>query len=459
MSSPESHEARATPVPPGARRLQRYAFYGVWLFGLPLALSLAAVWLLTPPPGAGDVGSLRIMVAEQRIPATIIFFTLFAAVVWRMRHELPFAAAAGVGGRRDVPLRLRARFDEALGLLDEARRILRLHRKEVEKELTSDERERVRQGLDELEASLHDGVFQPPRFEAAYARADRLVGEHLARWRKGEIREYAESIAIAVGVALLLRAFVVEAFKIPSGSMIPTLMVGDHIFVNKFAYGPLVPWTETRLVTRLPPERGDVIVFKFPEKPEQDFIKRVVAIPGDELVAVDGRPVINGWVVPHCHVGTFVDEGRSSELYVEYLHGRALFALFDNPPSDERCETSRDCSSGLACYAGVCGFSKQGPFTVREREVWVMGDNRNNSHDSRSWRGNLGAGVPFDYIKGRAMFVFATFGASGAFTERLLVDVMGRPQLPASQARLQPALDKCLREMPENTTPPPPAGR
>jgi signal peptidase I len=86
-----------------------------------------------------------------------------------------------------------------------------------------------------------------------------------------------------------------------------------------------------------------------------------------------------------------------------------------------------------------------------------MGDNRNNSHDSRSWRGNLGAGVPFDYIKGRAMFVFATFGASGAFTERLLVDVMGRPQLPASQARLQPALDKCLREMPENTTPPPPA--
>jgi signal peptidase I len=84
-------------------------------------------------------------------------------------------------------------------------------------------------------------TFDTKAFDAAYVKADRAVFEHLGRWRKGEMREYAESIGIAVAVALLLRAFVVEAFKIPSGSMIPTLMVGDHIFVNKFAYGPSCP--------------------------------------------------------------------------------------------------------------------------------------------------------------------------------------------------------------------------
>jgi len=118
-----------------------------------------------------------------------------------------------------------------------------------------------------------------------------FVDLYLSSWRKSELREYAESIGIAVAVALLLRAFVVEAFKIPSPSMVPTLQVGDHIFVNKSAYGPMIPFTNTRLLSRLPPHYGDVIVFQFPERPEQDFIKRVVALPGAKREDLPRAPI------------------------------------------------------------------------------------------------------------------------------------------------------------------------
>jgi signal peptidase I len=117
------------------------------------------------------------------------------------------------------------------------------------------------------------------------------------------------------------------------------------------------------------------------------------------------------------------------------------------------------------CKAGVCGSVSQGPFYVREAEAWVMGDNRNNSHDSRSWRGGLGAGVPFENIKGRALFVWMSFGPGGGIAQdRLFVNVMGRPNLPGNlpekdRATLQTNLDKCLRERPSFSETTPPAHR
>lgn len=375
-------------------------------------------------------------------------------VLWRYRYALPFSESLGIG-RRDIPSGVKSRYEDAIALVEENRRIMRVKKREIEKELTVAEREQLAQTLADLEAKMLAMPFDVEAFETAHSRAERAFGEHLSRWRKGEIREYAESISIAIGVALLLRIAVVEPFKIPSGSMIPTLMIGDHIFVNKFSYGPLIPFTEKRIFPDLPPERADVMVFKFPENPEQDFIKRVIATPGDTLEAIDGRPIINGWLVPNCYVGPFQHEGKTGELYVEYLHQKAYFALFDSTLSTDKCESSRDCPNGTSCRLGVCGLL-QGPFKVKADEAWVMGDNRNNSHDSRSWRGGLGAGVPFDNIKGRAMFVFATFGPGGGFLERFLVNVMGTPKLPKSQDNLQPALDKCLREIPETTEPPAP---
>ncbi len=428
------------------------------MVAVPLAASLVTIWLFTPSDDARSVGALQNAIGEQKIPFGIVFFTLFAVLVWRFRHDLPLAAMAGIGGRRDLPAKLRSRFEEAGALLDEARRILRSRRRDIERELVPSEREGVAAGLEELERAMAAEPFVATTFEKAHARAERLVGEHLSRWRKGEIREYAESIAIAVGVALLLRAFVVEAFKIPSGSMIPTLLVGDHIFVNKFVYGPQIPFTERRLFESLPPDRGDVIVFKFPENPEQDFIKRVVAIPGDTLEVVDGRPIINGWLVPSCYVGPFEQDGKISELYVEYLHDKTFFTLFDQRPGGAVCETAADCTGAERCFAGHCGRDEhhRGPWKVADEEVWVMGDNRFNSHDSRQWGGGRGAGVPFDHIRGRAMVIFATFNQTGGVLDRMALPVMGKPHLPSTHAKLQQALDKCLREPPAKTSPPPP---
>jgi signal peptidase I len=248
---------------------------------------------------------------------------------------------------------------------------------------------------------------------------------------------------MAVAVAFALRAFVIEAFKIPSGSMIPTLMVGDHIFVNKFSYGPAIPYTHSRLWTHMPPQRGDVMVFAFPEHPDQDFIKRVIAIPGDKLEARNGHPIINGWEVPSCRVGAWNYSDYESaisrhdgELYVEYLGDESFLTFYDR-------------ASGP--FPEI-----QGPYYVKNGEVWVMGDNRNNSHDSRMWFGGQGGGVPFENIRGRALFVWLSIPDTGVDLSREGAPVMGRPRLPPSAAALKPEFDRCLAQRPAVTLPPSP---
>jgi signal peptidase I len=442
-------------------RLLRYLFYLIWLFAIPATLAVTAVRLLKPSPlMIHSVGWLRRFVGEQQVPATIMFFTLFAMILWRLRHVLPLAGISGVVGRTDLPARLRSKYDDATQLLIEARRILANRREEIKRKLTRKQRESLEKALDGLEEVMHEEKLPEDKFASALAKADTLVADHLGRWRKGEVREYAESIGVAVAVALILRFFVIEAFKIPSGSMIPTLMIGDHIFVAKYAYGPLLPKSDTRLYKDLPPHRADVMVFKFPENKEQDFIKRVIALPGDTLEAIGGRPVINGWLVPHCKVGKLeLPNGAHGYLYLEYLTDKAFLTMYNEPQSSIVCERDADCGGARSCRSGVCGML-QGPFSVAENEVWVMGDNRNNSHDSRSWNGGNGAGVPFENIKGRAMFVWWSWDPRGGVAlDRLFVNVMGPPKLPPGVSKdLTMGLQKCMRERPpvEQATPPRP---
>jgi signal peptidase I len=445
-------EATAEPTPPPVAprsRVLRLVYWAVWFVAVPVVLASLFVWAFTPPSGR-NLGSdilawMQSIVREQPVPVGIVVFTLFEMALWAARHHLPLATYAHAPIRADVPRHLEGAFERARALLDEAELILEKNGKAVVRDLSAKERSDLREHLVVLRAAMNRPVFDADAFADALGRADVAVDARLGRWRKSELREYVEAIAMATLVAFGLRTFVIEAFKIPSGSMIPTLMVGDHIFVNKFSYGPAIPYTDKRLWTSMPPDRGDVMVFAFPEQPSQDFIKRVIALPGDKLEAKNGHPWINGWEVPSCLVGQFsykdAEQPISShegELFVEYLGDESYLTFYD--------------------HAGGMFPEYQGPFTVKPGEVYVMGDNRNNSHDSRMWWHGEGGGVPFANIRGRALFVWLSI-ADTIDWSRFLAPVMGRPRVPNDMAALRPAMAKCLTQRPalDKTTPPPPA--
>lgn len=450
----------------------RFVYWATWFFILPVVLAGLVVWLISPgeaTAAVGPLGYLQSVVHDQPVPVAIVLFTVFEMILWSQRYALPLSNYVGVGGRSDIKPSMRKRFEQASSMLEEAARIQRRHSKDIQREIPAGDREQITEKLQSLRESMDRRPFDPEQFHTAYDDAADIVEAKLSRWRKGELREYSESIGIAILVALLLRAFVVEAFKIPSRSMVPTLAVGDHIFVNKFAYGPTIPWTHKRLFSHLPPSRGDVMVFQFPEHPEQDFIKRVVAIPGDKLEAVDGRPVINGWVVPQCKVGTFsYTEGdgpfnqHEGELVIEYLGKETYLAFYDrmmmSAQPHQKCASDADCPGGHGCVDKQCG-EYQGPYLVKPGEVWVMGDNRNNSHDSRGWFEGRGGGVPFENIRGRALWVWMSFTPSGALAwDRIGVSVMGTARLPKPFESLRPAMMACIKNRPPlmATTPPDP---
>lgn len=180
--------------------------------------------------------------------------------------------------------------------------------------------------------------------------------------KKGLIREYAEAAVIAILLALFIRTFVVQAFKIPSGSMEPTLLVGDHILVNKFIYGIKIPFINKTIVPISTPERNDVVVFIYPLDKSKDFIKRVIGLPGDTIEIMGHEIYINGRLLedPHGHYGR---EGDNGVPAVEKDHF--------------------------------------GPITVPANHLFVMGDNRDHSYDSRFW-----GFVPVESLRGEAFIIY-----------------------------------------------------
>lgn len=417
----------------------RFIFWPLWFVIVPLALALVTLVLLIPGEGDYSANAIRVWIGEQKVPAAIVLFTLYELVLNHFRHSLPFASKLSSGVQAGLSAETRRAYEHAGHLLDEAHRIMRRNKRAITRDVPAPAREQLAQSLAELRATMKREPFDESDFTQRYQKANDMVAKHLGRWQRGELREYAESILIAVGVALLLRAFVVEAFKIPSGSMLPTLQIQDHIFVNKFAYGPTVPFSKTRLYNGLPPKHGDVIVFEYPDPDplaeRQDFIKRVIALPGDTFEVIDGHPIINGWQVPYCKAGTY----EGADLFVEFLSDYSYLTIFESIEGRSR--------------------GKEGPYFAKEGEVWVMGDNRNNSHDSRAWP--QGGGVPFANIKGRAMFVWLSFDNNGSFLnitwDRLFTNVMGAPRLPkGAPAEVLNGVQKCLAQRPTNTWAPPP---
>ena len=217
--------------------------------------------------------------------------------------------------------------------------------------------------------------------------------------------EYSVSFFPVILIVFLLRSFLVEPFKIPSSSMVPTLLVGDFILVNKYAYGIRLPVANKKIVNLGEPHRGDVMVFRYPEDPSLDYIKRVVGLPGDRVEYRNKRLTINGQLVPVKQIDDYLSRERMqfSHRYIENLGGvEHEILLEDDAPA--AVLPSR-------AMAGNCTYNMNGlACTVPPGHYFMMGDNRDNSSDSRVW-----GFVPDENIVGKAFFIWLNLNELGRF--------------------------------------------
>ena len=214
--------------------------------------------------------------------------------------------------------------------------------------------------------------------------------------------EYGASFFPVILIVFLLRSFVVEPFKIPSGSMIPTLLVGDFILVNKYSYGIRVPVANKKIIELDSPQRGDVVVFRFPPKPELDYIKRVVGVPGDKVEYRNKQLTINGQAVPMRPNGDYLDREKLyySPRFIETINGvdHDVLVEAEAPPYVPHVEQFP--------YRENCLYNAEGfVCEVPAGHYFMMGDNRDNSQDSRVW-----GFVPDENLVGRAFFIWFNFG-------------------------------------------------
>ncbi len=298
------------------------------------------------------------------------------------------------------------RLEEARKLRDTTQRRLDRARK-----LGDEARFQIQEKLNSLRQALEDNDEE--KVEELSESVRQLADEHLEGVTAKPVwREYAETIALAVLCALILRAFFFEAFKIPSGSMEPTLLNGDHLFVNKLRYGVRVPFTSHFVLEFAEPENGEVVVFRFPADEarehvdrerkealssgeqradcilnfdEKDFIKRIIGLPGDVIEGKGSELYVNGEPLERTPIRRAPDPqrtGQTAYFYQETIGDRSYRIREDHPPGYDE---GRDF----------------GPVEVEDGHFFAIGDNRDNSADSRCW-----GQVPKNYIKGRAMFIW-----------------------------------------------------
>jgi signal peptidase I len=212
---------------------------------------------------------------------------------------------------------------------------------------------------------------RPPSAAAVRQARAEAAGDVRREFHKSTVREYFEAMVTAVILAFFIRTFVVQAFKIPTGSMENNLLIGDHLLVNKFVFGPTASRIEHALLPMGTIKRGDILVFKYPVQPDRDFIKRVIGLPGETLEVREKKVYINGKML--------------DEPYVHYLDTYG-------GPSDLHEVTSSDVREHF------------GPVTVPPDQFFMMGDNRDNSADSRYW-----GFLKRDYVKGRALMIYWSY--------------------------------------------------
>lgn len=201
------------------------------------------------------------------------------------------------------------------------------------------------------------------------------------------IMDYARSLFPVLLIVLVLRSFVVEPFRIPSGSMYPTLHIGDFILVNKASYGIRLPVIYRKIIETGEPQRGDVVVFRYPVEPDKDYIKRVIGLPGDHISYINKTLMINGKPIQQSYIGRYETDGSGAVLNGAYELKESLLGV------EHRILTDKDRPASDLIEA-----------VVPEGQYFMMGDNRDHSYDSRFW-----GFVPEENLKGRAFFIWMHF--------------------------------------------------
>ncbi|MCK6511653.1 signal peptidase I [Myxococcota bacterium] len=314
----------------------------------------------------------------------------------------------------------------AQSLLLEVQRLHKKHSKKFE----SADLAKLDEHIKALSELLAQQNAEPEKLSKALKALEQDAARILAPFRKSVFREYADSILIAVAIALFLRTFLIEPFKIPSGSMVPTLAIGDHIFVNKMSYGLWIPFVNKKLQIGAGPQRGDVIVFVYPAEKRtnflgiidqrKDFIKRVVGLPGDRIAVrgnvlyINDKPISRAKGGQHTYFEP-VDEERWDKkvgrIFQENLYGVSYQTLADEQDGSLFQNWSSQDNGPLS-------RRPWGP-VVKPGHVFVMGDNRDHSSDSRDW-----GLVPMDYIKGKAFLIWISDQGEkpGLFVQRIRWD-------------------------------------
>ncbi len=415
----------------------------IWFFLLPAIMAVAAEYLI-----------VDLQVVDEMAPWRIILFLAAAAFIFlSVKAYLPFwshpeiEAVKNHNRVRKEAAQLRRRIDRFVPGLK--RRITYLVRQIEDGHLEGAGLRYQRENLAKsrsLEADLdraRQTVEQLLSREDSDGEMQELFGSLRSKGVPARILpsqdstlELVKIFGTAIVLAFMLRAVVVEPFRIPSASMVPTLQIGDHIFVNKYIYGVKLPYVMKSKLGVRAPGRGEVIVFQFPNNRNKDFIKRVVGIPGDVLEIREGVLYVNDQEVPRCRVKEVTYEDRDQEtlkwekdtgvLFLEHL-GNSYYTVMQNP------------------YVYPTSW---GPERVPDGKVFVMGDNRDHSYDSRSW-----GGVPFDLIKGRA---FLIWWSNGPKSNPLRLDRMGHmlASEPIMPREFGPLLDPCLEKLQDRPAPP-----
>lgn len=249
-------------------------------------------------------------------------------------------------------------------------------------------------------------------------------------------------VALAVLSALVLRGSFFQSYRVLSGSMLPTLQPGEVLLSKQYAYGAHLPGLSASAPRA--PRRGDIVVFhRPPVRPDvpEELVKRVIGLPGDTISTYAGFASINGWQIPTCLVGPYVyisgDSMLEAQLRMEYLEDR-VYLTAHVPAAPEASE----------------------PYTVRPGEVFVLGDNRNNSSDSRAWNDGHGGGLRFDEISGKAeRFLFGAHRSGSSDFSKLLQPIGTDVRIEGVDDRdLRDGVARCLKQRPKSTTPPRPQG-